>query len=460
MTASGESLSLNPDFGIECQGGNCSFERLDSWLNSLCWQLQYMGVEPGMVVASVMPQRWLNALLSFALPRMGCVFFPLDPALPKYHRQQLLLAAKADRLLSDDHGLDPAEAAPADSFPEPELKPDALQLLMATSGTGGQPRVVELTGQNLRSSVLASAARLGLKRNDVWLACLPVYHIGGLAIFLRCAQAGATALLMEGFDPVAVLDALVKQQVSHISLVPAMLHRLLDADRDFHPPATLKVVLLGGAAAPPDLVQAALHQGWPLCPTYGLTETASQVATLYPPPRRWEQGCVGFPLQHTDIRIDQHSGTIKVRGASVAEYARGAGGRQKLMDEQGWLDTGDLGWLDEAGMLYVIGRGDEVLISGGENIHPRMLEQELLRCPGVEDVAVSALADDVWGEALAVLYCGAANLDQVRIWAKQNLQGAFVPKYFFRTDILPRNGMGKLLRDKLKRQVMERFLKQ
>ncbi len=446
-------MHLNPDFGIECQGENCSFEQLDLWLDSMCSQLWHLGVEPGMVVASVMPQRRLNVLLLLALPRMGCVFFPLDPALPKYYRQQLLSAAKADKLLSDDHGLDPLEAEPADSFPGQGLEPDAVHLLMATSGTGGQPRVVELTGQNLRSSVLASRERLGLERNDLWLACLPVHHIGGLAIFLRCAQAGATALLMEDFDPVAVLDALVNQQVSHISLVPAMLHRLLDTDRNFHPPASLKVVLLGGAAAPPDLVQAALHQGWPLCPTYGLTETTSQVATLCPPPRRWKQGCVGAPLKHAEIRIDQHSGAIKVRGASVAEYARDSDGRrQKLLDEQGWLDTGDLGSLDETGMLYIIGRGDDVLISGGENIHPRMLEQELLRCPGVEDVAVSALADDAWGDALVALYCGAVDTDQVRIWAKQNLQGVFVPKYFFRTDILPRNAMGKLLRDRLKKK--------
>lgn len=450
MIVSDTPLHLNPGFCIDYQGKTCPSEQLDVWLNSLCLQLQRMGVEPGMVVATVIPQRWLNALLLFALPRMGCIFFPLDPALPERHRQQLLSAARVDKILSDDHCLNPLAAGATDSFTGQALAVDAVQVLLATSGTGGQPRVVELTGQNLRSSVLASRERLGLDGNDVWLACLPLYHVGGLSILLRCAEAGATVLLMEGFDSIAVLNTLVKQQVSHLSLVPAMLHRLLNADVRFRPPASLKVVLMGGAAASPNLVETALRRGWPVCPSYGLTETASQVATLYPPPRRWKQGCAGASLKHVEISIDQRCGTIRVRGASVAKYARDSGGRHKLLDEQGWLDTGDLGWLDDKGLLQIIGRGDDVLISGGENIHPQMLEQELQRCPGVEDVAISALEDDVWGDALAALYIGGADTGQVRIWAKQNLQGAFIPKYFFRTKSLPRNAMGKLLRDEVK----------
>lgn len=451
-------LYLHSRFGIEYQGRAYSSEQLELLLDALCLSLQGMGYAPGMVVASTAPQRWLNALLLFALPRMGCIFFPVDPALSEHHRQQLLSAAQADKLLFDDGCLDLLEAEPVDRFCRQDLEPGALQLLLATSGTQGQPRVVELVGQNLLGSAQASQKRLGLGEDDVWLASLPLHHIGGLSILLRCAQAGARAVLMDGFDPAALKQSLVQHQVTHLSVVPTMLHRLLDDGSRYRPPTSLRVVLLGGAAASPELVKAALQQGWPVCPTYGLTEAASQVATLYPPPQQWRRGCVGAPLEHMEINIDQGSGSIQVRGASVAAYARGADGqRRKLLDEQGWLDTGDLGWQDAKGWLHIIGRGDDVLISGGENIHPQQLEQELRRCPGVEEVAVSAVEDALWGDALVALYCGAASTDQVCNWAKQHLKGAFVPKFFFRTENLPRNAMGKLLRTDVRKLAQALF---
>ncbi|WP_456405108.1 class I adenylate-forming enzyme family protein [Thiolapillus sp.] len=444
-------FSLNPLFCIEYQGKSYPAEVLEKLLDSLCGQLQDMGCEPDMVVASLASRRWLNALLLFALPRIGCVFFPVDPTLPVRQRRKLLSAAQADVLLSDDSSLELLETAHRDGLHEAGLKRGAVQLLLATSGTQGQPRVVELTGQHLSASVQASQARLGLDHDDTWLACLPLHHVGGLSILLRCARAGAKVVLLDCFDAAAVLDALVRQQVTHLSVVPTMLRRLLGAEEGFRPPASLRVVLLGGAAAPPGLVEDALQKGWPVCPSYGLTETASQVATLCPPPGQWQPGCVGPPLEHIQIDIAQGNGGIRVRGPSVAACARGEGGqRLQLQDDLGWFNTGDLGWLDEEGRLYVHGRGDDMLISGGENIHPHMLERELLHCPGVEEVAVTALEDAAWGDALVALYCGSADTEQVRSWAKRHLTGAFVPKHFLKTDSLPRNAMGKLLRAKLR----------
>ncbi len=442
---------LNRGFCIEYRGKCYSARQLEQLLDALCLRLQAMGLAPGMVLASVGGQRWLNTLLLFALPRMGCVFFPVDPALPEYSRRQQLQAARADMVLADDACLEKLEADLASRFPARELEPDAVRLLLATSGTQGQPRIVELSGRNLAASVQASCKRLALEESDTWLACLPLHHIGGLSILLRCAHGGAKAVLMDRSDPPALKTALVQSQVTHLSLVPAMLHRLLETHGEFCPPATLKAVVLGGAPAPGALVEAALQLGWPLCPSYGLTEAASQVATLFPPPQRWRPGCAGFPLAHVEIKLCEDTDVISVRGPSIASHARCVdGGRWKLTDEQGWLNTRDLGRMDSEGRLYVFGRNDDVFVSGGENIHPQLLEQELAHCPGVEQVAVSAFADATWGDALAALYCGPASAGQVNDWARRNLQGVFVPKRFFKVEALPRNTMGKLLRAEVK----------
>ena len=458
MVASEKPLRLNPGFCIEYQGMHYSSGQLEQLLDALCLRLQATGFAPGMVVASLARQRWLNALLLFALPRMGCIFFPVNPALPERSRQQQLRAARADRVLVDDTCLEMLEQGNANHLPGRELAPDAVQLLLATSGTQGQSRIVELTGRNLTASALASCKRLQLRAGDAWLACLPLYHIGGLSVLLRCAQAGAKVVLVDRGNPKMLKKALEQSRVSHLSLVPAMLYRLLEIDGGFRPPVTLKAVVLGGAPAPPTLVETALKLGWPLCPSYGLTETASQVATLFPPPQQWRPGCTGFPLEHVEIKVCGDTSVVSVRGASVAAHARCVdGGLQKLTDEQGWLNTRDLGRLDGRGQLYIFGRDDDVLVSGGENVHPQLLEQELLHCPGVEQVAVSALQDATWGDALVALYCGPASVEQVTDWARRNLQGVFVPKQFFRVGELPQNTMGKLLRAEVKKLVQRLF---
>ncbi|WP_457667273.1 class I adenylate-forming enzyme family protein [Thiolapillus sp.] len=452
--AAEKHLALHPAFSICHRGSLFTAERLDGILNALCQHLQSMGLTPGGVVASTTGSPWLNALLLFALPRMGCVFLPLDPALPVSARRQLLMAARPDLLLLEEvfPGLPDTEyGIPC---PQDPLPPDAAHLLLATSGTQGMPQVVELSGKNLLGSIQASCQRLKLEQDDAWLACLPLHHIGGLSVLLRCAYTGARVVLARRFEPGAVLDTLVSEGITHISLVPTMLDRLLKADPSFRPPASLRVVLLGGAAADAPLVESALQQGWPVCPSYGLTETASQVATLCPMPQHWQQGCVGRPLHHVQISICEQTGAIRVRGASVASHVRREdGSRIALTDAQGWLTTGDAGWLDAQGQLHVTGRLDDVLTTGGESLHPQLLEQELKRCHGVDELAVSAIRDNVWGDALAVLYCGTANPDQVRDWAKQHLQGAFVPKHYLRTASLPRNTMGKLLRNEVARRV-------
>lgn len=335
--------------------------------------------------------------------------------------------------------------------------PGGIELLIATSGTEGEAKAVMLSGENLQASVQTSRSRLPLGPGDVWLNCLPLYHIGGMAILYRCAEAGATVLLHEGFDPQRVLADLEKYRVTHLSLVPAMLARLLEAGREAPPPATLKFVLVGGGPLSAMLAQRARRAGWPLCISYGMSETGSQLATLSSMPEGWQPGQVGSPLPGFEVEILDEAGRptagtgrIRVRGAAVmAGYANPLG-QPGLGLDRGWFLSGDLGSLDAQGRLTVLGRHDDMLVSGGVNIHPQAVEETLKRCPGVEDAALTAVADEIWGDLLVAVVVGDCEEKALAGWCREQLPSALRPRRFASVPDLPRNTLGKLERRALR----------
>ncbi len=343
----------------------------------------------------------------------------------------------------------PASPCPADA--------DAIQLLIATSGTTGSVRAVMLTGNNLAAAVAASGQRLRLAPGDIWLVCMPLVHIGGLSILFRCARAGATVFLHEGFNPARVWNDLLRYPVTHLSLVPAMLKALLDHCEGARPPQALRTVLVGGAALSASLAARAQEAHWPLCVTYGLSETASQVATLCQLTDRWRAGDVGKPLSNIKLDIIDEEGNpvtsagrIRVSGPMVmAGYANPQGKRGLgLVGDR--LITNDRGYLDSRGHLHVLGRTDEVLVSGGENIHPQELEGQLLACPGVDDVAVVGIPHETWGQLIVALIDGTADEASLRLWCNRHLPSAQRPRRFVKVRQLPRNPLGKLDRASLR----------
>ncbi len=330
--------------------------------------------------------------------------------------------------------------------------PGIAELLIATSGSTGEPRQIMLSAANLEAAVRASRSRIPLEQGDIWLNCLPLQHIGGLAIFYRCAEAGATVLLQDKFDAKQIQEDMERHGVTHISLVPAMLARLLDAGP---PPALLKYALIGGGPLSENLAQRAFHAGWPICPTYGMSEAASQVATLASFPPDWREGMAGAPLPGISVEIIDENGLptkgegrIRVRGPSVmagyanAAYETGHG----LID--GWFVSGDRGYFDAQGNLLIMGRHDDMLVSGGINIHPAEVENLLLACPGVSDAAITAVSDEVWGDRIAALVVG-DDMQAIEMWCRANLSSALRPRSFIAVDALPRNALGKLERKRL-----------
>jgi o-succinylbenzoate---CoA ligase len=326
--------------------------------------------------------------------------------------------------------------------------PPGVALVIATSGSEGEPRGVLLSDANLDSAAAAANRHLPLRPVDLWLDCLPLHHIGGLAILWRCARAGAAVLLHDGFNADAVAADLVRQPVTHLSLVPAMLARLLETG--VAPPASLCHVMIGGAALSQSLYDKATAAGWPLNPSYGMSETAAQVATWTPADGPWHEGLVGRPLGGNEIALAA-DGRIRIRGPQLmAGYLDGSG-----VDADGWLTTGDLGEIDASGRLTVTGRADDMLISGGRNVHPLEVESCLAGCPGICDVAVTGLPDKIWGDLIVALVVGEATAQGIADWCRPRLPGAALPRRIVHLGSLPRNATGKLERSLLRQLARE-----
>jgi O-succinylbenzoic acid--CoA ligase len=340
-------------------------------------------------------------------------------------------------------------------------------LLVYTSGTTGAPKPVVLTAENLLASAVGSAFRLGVDPDDRWLCALPTHHVGGLAPMVRSAVYGTTAVLARptddgpraGFDADRVLADLRERSVTAVSLVPTQLRRLLAAGEV----PDLRFVLLGGSAAPPALVERALDRGVPVCPTYGATETASQVATARPAEARAHPDGVGRPLAVTGVTVvgdDGRSrdpgevGELVVDGPTVTPGYYGAPGATAL---DGGYHTGDLAHRDADGRLFVHGRADDLITTGGETVAPERVRSALCEVEGVVDAAVVGLPDPEWGERVGALVAvddavGPAPED-LRAAVGDRLPPEAVPKTVAVAGALPRTASGTVdrgaVRDRL-----------
>jgi O-succinylbenzoic acid--CoA ligase len=302
---------------------------------------------------------------------------------------------------------------------------DAPAIVVHTSGTSGTPKAVELTFGNWLWSALGSAVALGLDPAERWLCAMPLAHVGGLSIILRSAIYGTTALVHEHFDTERVLDALMDDEPTVVSLVPTTLQRLLDAG--LRQPPALRWALLGGAPATNALQGRAAAAGVRVATTYGLTETCSQVTTL------------GAPLFCTKVRIAGDS-EILVSGPTVAP---GAGPV---------VATGDIGEWGPDGALRIRGRKADTIISGGENVAPAEVEAVLEAHPDVFEAAVHGRTHPDWGEAVVatVVADPALEADELRAWCSARLASFKVPKEIAFTAALPRTASGKLVRRDLR----------
>jgi O-succinylbenzoic acid--CoA ligase len=321
-----------------------------------------------------------------------------------------------------------------------------------------------LTAGNHWWSATASALNLGLHDDDRWLAVLPLFHVGGLSILLRGAIYGIPVLLHERFDPAAALAALADDRATIASLVAVMLQRMIETGGEAPWPAHFRCALLGGGPAPRPLLEACAARGVPVAQTYGLTETASQVATLAPADALRKLGSAGQPLLPLELRVlttdgreaePGEVGEICVRGPMVTSGYHGRPDATAEAIRDGWLHTGDLGALDEEGYLYVADRRSDLIISGGENIYPAEVEAVLMAHPAVSEAGVVGAPEARWGQvplAFVVLRPEVPVPPEVELIAfcRARLAAYKVPRAIRVVPSLPRTASGKLRRAELR----------
>ncbi len=458
-----EHAACNPGAPALRHGADLwSYGELEREVARLASALWTAGVRPGMALAHNLSPLTTVLLLHAAL-RLGIACLPLATGTSPERRNRLLqqsgcsflIAAEEDGELPPEIALLPEAALRKETEPLPMAapsapSPDATQLIIATSGTTGEPRGVMLTQSNLAAAVHASQQRLKLEAGDRWLNCLPLHHIGGASILYRCLGPGACMELHDRFDVGAVWSALQQHDITHISLVPPMLDRLLELAGSTPPAASLRVALLGGGPLDPELARRAHTAGWPLCVSYGMSETGSQLATDCGNDSGLEEGSVGMPLEGFEVARSEH-GILRVRGPAVmAGYANPERRPGVGIQEQGWLETGDLGEVDTTGRLRILGRADDLLVVGGKTIHPLEVEQALRDCPGLGPVAVAARPDPVWGHRLVAFYCGAVAAAEAEAWVREHLPNTLRPREFICVKDLPKNQMAKLDRNALR----------
>jgi o-succinylbenzoate---CoA ligase len=395
--------------------------------------LHRLGVRGGDRVALALP-----GVDDFAVALHGCVLagaavVPLDRRLTEAERSARLAGASV--VLSEP--LAPAPSAwPSEPLaPAPSAWPqssagDPVVAVMHTSGTTAAPKAVVLSYRNWLASALGSAVALGLDPAESWLCPMPLSHVGGLSIPIRSSIYATTAVVHGRFDTEAVLTELMdgSRRLTLVSLVPTMLSRLLDAGLS-DPPA-LRWALLGGGPIPATLLERARAAGVPVAPTYGMTETCSQIATF------------GWPLPGAEIRTSADD--VIVRGPMVSAGA---------LSDDGWLHTGDLGLIDDRGRLVITGRKADTIVTGGENVAPPEIEDVLLTHPAVVDAAVHGRPDPEWGEAVIATVVArdgtVVEAEELRVFCAARLAAFKVPKAFEFAPALPRSETGKLLRREL-----------
>ncbi len=467
-----ERAHLDPEgLALRFESRDLTFAQLATESEGTAMRLAALGLRAGDRVAILMESSVRTVELIHAAQRLGIVLIPLNTRLTAAEIGVLLDASDPGALIYDSRflnaigGLRPERFRAVESTAEfdstplapiPPLTPldrDAALTIIFTSGTTGTPKGAVLTNGNHFASALASRENLGAMPSDRWLDPLPLYHVGGLSILFRSVLDGSAVVLHRGFDAHAANQSIREDRITLLSAVSTMLARMLDDNRgqNYSGP---RCVLVGGGPVAPELVSRATWMGMPVAPTYGLTETASQVVTAAQPDAIRKPGSCGRPLSGNQIKIvdpdECGRGEIAVRGPSVmAGYFR-AEAETRAVLRDGWLHTGDIGHFDNDGFLYIDDRRADLIVTGGENVYPAEVEAVLTSHPAVAEAAVYAAIDPDWGHRVAaaiVVRAGfQADTQELRAWCLPRLARYKIPTIFAFLDALPRTASGKIRR--------------
>ena len=320
---------------------------------------------------------------------------------------------------------------------------DKVFCIINTSATTGKFKSVPVRWSQIEAHVKASANVLGVEEEDNWLVVLPMFHVSGLSIILRTLYNGTRATIREKFSEQVVLDALEMEAVTIVSLVPTVLQRIVERIQA----PTLRAILLGGEFIPMPLLQECVQRNLPVYKTYGMSETFAQSTTFNVQKYPHKLASVGYPLQGVTIEIrntdEEGVGEVWI---SSPMLMKGYLNKEPI---QGAFNTDDIGYVDEDGFLYLLNRRKDIIISGGENIYPKEIEDVLYGMEGILECAVIPVSDSKWGQ-VPVLCVVTTHIEKDIVdYLLNRLAKYKVPKRIVYYDALPKNGIGKILRQEL-----------
>lgn len=342
-----------------------------------------------------------------------------------------------------------------------EYNADQVATIMYTSGTTGYPKGVLQTFGNHWSSAIGSALNLGLVQEDRWLLAVPLFHISGLSILFRSVIYGIGVILFERFDAKKMNRAIFEDGGTIVSVVTTMLNQMVDNLGHNKYPESFRCMLAGGGPVPKDLLEKSLTKQIPVFQTYGMTETSSQIVTLSPEYSMKKIGSAGKPLFLCQMKIMQNGrecspfeeGEIFVKGPTITKGYWKREEATKSGFTNGWFHTGDQGYIDNDGFLYVLDRRSDLIISGGENVYPAEIENVLLSYPAVQDAGVVGIEDKKWGQVPYAFLVTTEKMDREDLLAycQERLAKYKVPHHITFLEELPRNASNKLLRKELRK---------
>lgn len=456
---------------LRFEGTSWTYEQLHAMSERKAKQLAALGVQEESRVAIYASSTPAIIIMMAACMQLRCEMVLLNLRLSKVEVAYQMEDAAVEAVLVEDalkahlphtevavHTFTAIEkTAPKQVVFQKEWHEEQTVTIMYTSGTTGFPKGVRQTVNNHVAVATASLYNTGLVEEDSWICTVPLFHISGFSMFVKCLLHGVRLDLYRKFDEHAVCDQLIEGSAVRMSVVAVTLERILCEleKRNARVSPKFLTMLAGGGPVPESYLKRAIDCGIQISQTYGMTETSSQIVTLASEDALRKIGSAGKPLFFNQLRIEGTTqpceiGEICIKSDQVTPgYVGRFEGKSSTID--GWLHTGDLGYVDEEGYLFVVDRRSDLIISGGENIYPAEIENVLAAHDGIQEVGVCGVSSDEWGQVPVAFIVPKETIDcdEVRSFCEARLARYKVPKHFYVVQSLPRNGSNKLMRRKL-----------
>lgn len=435
-------------------------------------KLAHLGIVKGNHIGLLSENKLEMVIAIHALSYLGAVSVFLNTRLKNEELNYQLLDANVSLLLTTDKFKEKGNQltfkgnvkafCDINNLPEKQLIcRDEIDLtevftIIYTSGTTGFPKGVMHTYGNHFWSAVGSSFNLGLREDDAWLVVLPLFHVGGLSTLFKSVIYGMRIVLLDGFDEKKVNNIIFSKKITIASVVTVMLQRLIKELNNRSYPDYFRTMLLGGGPVPKHLLEKSRYKNIPVYQSYGMTETCSQIATLSPSDALDKLGSAGKALFPAQLKIDNKDkegvGEIFVKGLMVTStYYQNEFATMESFEDN-WLKTGDMGYLDDDGFLYIVDRRTDLIISGGENIYPSEIEATLSEMMHIDEVGVAKKKSEEWGEVPVAFIVGnesKISKKDIMNYAKTRLAKYKLPKEIHFINKLPRNATNKLMRREL-----------